>query len=68
MFTKIILFFKALKEAYKRVNCEKLEAKKHLNLYNIEFVGEGNIVIDQSPKGDTRYYETGTIKLLMSDK
>lgn len=30
MFTKIILFFKALKEAYKRVNCEKLEAKKHL--------------------------------------
>lgn len=30
MFTKIVLFFKTLKEAYKRVNCEKLEAKKHL--------------------------------------
>ena len=30
MFTKIVLFFKALKEAYNKVNSEKLEAKKHL--------------------------------------
>ena len=50
------------------IGMTKKEAKKHLNLYNVEFVGEGNIVIDQSPKGDTRYYETGTIKLLMNDK
>ncbi len=50
------------------IGMTKKEAKKHLNLYNIEFVGEGNIVIDQSPKEGTRYYETGTIKLLMSDK
>lgn len=30
MFIKIILFFKAIKEAYNKVNSEKLEAKEHL--------------------------------------
>ena len=30
MFTKIILFFKVIKEAYKNVNSEKLEAKNNI--------------------------------------
>ena len=50
------------------IGMTKKEAKKYLPLYEIEYVGEGNIVIDQTPKAGERYYETGTIKLLMSNK
>ena len=46
----------------------KKEAKKHLSLFDITYVGDGDIVVDQTPKAGTRYYETGTIKLLMSNK
>lgn len=50
------------------VGMTRKEAKKYLSLFDINFVGEGDIVIEQSPKAGTRYYETGTIKLLMGDK
>ncbi len=44
------------------------EAKKYLTGFEIEYVGEGDIVVSQTPSAGTRYYETGTIKLLMGDK
>ena len=50
------------------IGMTKKEAKKYLSLFDISYVGEGDIVIDQTPKAGTRYYETGTIKLLMGDK
>ena len=50
------------------IGMTKKEAKKYLSLFEIEYVGDGDIVIDQTPKADTRYYETGTIKLLMGNK
>ena len=50
------------------IGMTKKEAKKYLSLFEIEYVGDGDIVIDQTPKAGTRYYETGTIKLLMSNK
>ena len=50
------------------IGMEKDEVKKYLSLFNIEYVGSGNIVVDQTPKANTRYYETGTIKLLMGKK
>ncbi len=50
------------------IGMTKKEANKHLSLFKIEYVGEGDIIIDQTPKAGTRYYETGNIKLLLSDK
>lgn len=50
------------------IGMTKKEAKKHLSLFDITYVGDGDIVVDQTPKAGTRYYETGTIKLLMSNK
>lgn len=50
------------------VGMTKKEAKKYLSLFEIEFVGDGDIVLEQTPKANTRYYETGTIKLLMGSK
>lgn len=50
------------------IGMTKNEAKKYLSLFEIEFVGDGDIVIEQTPKANTRYYETGTIKLLMGSK
>ena len=44
------------------------EAKKYLSLFNISYEGEGNIVIDQYPKAGTRYYETGTITILLGNR
>ncbi len=49
------------------VGLTKKEAKKYLTNFDIEFVGEGNIVVKQSPEANERYYETGTIRLLMGD-
>ena len=50
------------------IGMTKKEAKKHLSLFDITCVGDGDIVVDQTPKAGTRYYETGTIKLMMGNK
>ncbi len=50
------------------IGMTKKEAKKYLSLFEIEFVGDGDIVLEQTPDANTRYYETGTIKLLMGNK
>lgn len=50
------------------IGMTKEEAKKYLTSFEIEFVGTGDIVIEQTPKANTRYYETGTIKLLLGNK
>ena len=43
------------------------EAKKLLYNFDIEFVGEGDIVKEQSPAASERYYAQGKIRLLMGD-
>jgi len=50
------------------IGMTKKEAKKYLTGFNIEFIGEGEIVLEQTPEANTRYYETGTIKLLLGNK
>ncbi|MGM9878456.1 MAG: stage V sporulation protein D [Bacilli bacterium] len=50
------------------VGMTKKEAKKYLSDFEIVFVGDGDIVLEQTPKAGTRYYETGTIKLLLGSK
>ena len=50
------------------IGMTKDEAKKHLTGFEIEYVGDGKIVIEQTPEANTRYYETGTIKLLLGNK
>lgn len=50
------------------VGMNKKEAKKYLSLFDIKYIGDGDIVLEQTPKAGTRYYETGTITLLMGDK
>ncbi len=50
------------------IGMTKDEAKKHLSLFDITYVGDGDIVVDQTPSANTRYYETGTIKLLMGNR
>ena len=50
------------------IGMTKSEAKKYLSLFDITFVGDGDIVIEQTPEAGTRYYETGTIKLLLGNK
>ena len=50
------------------IGMTKSEAKKYLSNFEIDFVGDGEIVIEQTPLANTRYYETGTIKLLMGNK
>ena len=50
------------------VGLTKKEAKKLLYNFDISFEGDGNIVLEQSIKPNTRYYETGTIRLLMGDE
>ena len=49
------------------IGLSKKEAKKLLYSFDITFVGDGNIVIDQTPSYNERYYETGKIKLLMGN-
>ena len=44
----------------------KKEAKKFLNGFNIEFVGNGEKVIDTSPSVNTRTKEGSTIKVLLN--
>lgn len=50
------------------VGMTKKEAKKYLSNFEITFVGDGDIVLEQTPEAGTRYYETGTIKLLLGNK
>lgn len=50
------------------VGMTKEEAKEKLKVFDVEFVGDGEIVLEQTPKANTRYYETGTIKLLLGNK
>lgn len=50
------------------VGMTKEEAKKSLSLFEVEFVGDGDIVIKQTPDANTRYYETGVVKLLLGNK
>lgn len=50
------------------VGMTKKEAKKSLSNFEITFVGDGDIVVEQTPEANARYYETGTIKLLMGNK
>ena len=50
------------------IGMSKKEAKKMLYTFDAEFVGDGNIVVEQTPKANERYYETGKIRLLMGDE
>ena len=50
------------------VGMTRKEAKKYLSNFEITFVGDGDIVVEQTPESGTRYYETGTIKLLLGNK
>ena len=45
----------------------KSEAKKLLTGFDISYVGDGNIVKEQTPKAGERYYQTGKIRLLMGE-
>jgi stage V sporulation protein D (sporulation-specific penicillin-binding protein) len=50
------------------IGMTKKEAKKMLYTFDVEFVGDGNIVVEQTPEANERYYETGKIRLLMGNK
>ena len=50
------------------IGLTKKEAKKLLTGFDIEFVGDGDVVVEQSPSANIRYYETGKVKLLMGNK
>ena len=50
------------------VGMTKEEAKNKLENFEVEFVGEGEIVLEQTPSANTRYYETGTVKLLLGNR
>lgn len=45
----------------------KSEAKKLLTGFDISYVGDGNIVKEQTPNAKERYYQTGKIRLLMGE-
>ncbi len=49
------------------IGLTKNEAKKLLTGFDIEYVGGGEIVKEQTPVAGERYYETGKIRLLMGD-
>lgn len=50
------------------VGMTKKEAKNTLIDFDPYFVGDGDVVVEQSPKAGSRYYETGTIKLLLGNR
>lgn len=43
------------------------QAKKYLTQFEIEYSKTGNKVLAQTPEANTRYYETGKIRLLLGD-
>ena len=43
------------------------EAKKLLYNFDIEYIGTGKIIKEQTPVAGTRHYATGKIRLLLSD-
>lgn len=48
------------------IGLTKKEAKKLLKDFDIQIIGDGNTVAEQSPKSNTRYYIGGTIRLMMN--
>ena len=50
------------------IGMTKSEARKMLYGFDISFVGDGDIVLEQTPSANERYYETGKIRLLMGSK
>ena len=50
------------------VGMTRKEAKKVLSNFEIEFAGDGDTVVEQSPSAGTRYYETGVVKLLLGNR
>lgn len=48
------------------IGLTKKEAKKLLNNFNIEFVGDGDKVIDSSPSPNTKVKQGSTIKVLLN--
>ena len=50
------------------VGMTKKEAKNALIKFEPYFVGDGDVVVEQSPEAGSRYYETGTIKLLLGNR
>ena len=50
------------------VGMTKKEAKNALIDFEPYFVGDGDVVVEQSPEAGSRYYETGTIKLLLGNR
>ena len=50
------------------VGMTKKEAKTALIDFEPYFVGDGDVVVEQSPEAGSRYYETGTIKLLLGNR
>jgi len=49
------------------VGKSKKEAKGLLTQFEVEFVGEGDKVMEQSPEAGERYYETGVVRLYMGN-
>ena len=47
------------------VGLTRSEAKRLLSSFSVSFVGDGDVVIEQSIAAGTRYYDGGLIKLLM---
>jgi stage V sporulation protein D (sporulation-specific penicillin-binding protein) len=47
------------------VGLTRSEAKRALSSFSVSFVGDGDVVIEQSVAAGTRYYEGGVVKLLM---
>lgn len=50
------------------IGMKKEDAQKRLSIYSITYKGQGDYIIDQSPKSGERYYESGTIVLLLGNK
>lgn len=50
------------------VGMTKSEAKKVLSNFSVTFASDGDVVVEQSPKAGSRYYETGEVKLLLGNK
>ena len=43
------------------------EASKELSKYNVEYSGNGNVVISQSPDANTRLKEGSTVRLMLGN-
>ena len=50
------------------IGMKKLDAEKLLKNFTVSYEGQGDYIIDQSPKAGERYYETGNVLLLLGNK